>query len=171
MGLRLTRPERTELEGTLRKQRAEAREWRRARMIVLTADGESVSSIARQLGTSRSRVTEWLARFRDARLDGLADAARSGRPRVISSLERHQVVAAACQSPTAFGVARNTWTRESLAEAVVAAPRQSISTIGDEFSTRRGAASYTARARPGERRSDSAARPGPRSGGGARDLA
>jgi transposase len=39
---------------------------------------------------------------------------------VITPLEQHQVVAAACQPPKAFGVARNVWTRDSLAAAVVA---------------------------------------------------
>jgi transposase len=134
MGLKLTRRERTTLEDTLRRHRAEARDWRRARMVILAADGESISSIARQLGTSRSRVTEWLSRFKTTRLGGLEDAARSGRPRVITALERHQVVAAACQSPGAFGVARNTWTRESLAEAVIEAGHVrtiSPSTVGE----------------------------------------
>ena len=121
MDLRLTRRERTQLEGTLRKQRAEARDWRRARMVILAASGESISAIARQLGTSRSRVTEWLARFRTSRIAGLEDNARSGRPLVITPIERHQVVAAACQSPTAFGLSRNIWTRQSLADAVVEA--------------------------------------------------
>jgi transposase len=90
-------------------------------MVLLAASGESISSIACQLGTSRSRVTEWLTRFREERGDGLADQPRSGRPRVLSSLERHQVVAAACQSPQAYGLARTVWTHQSLAEAVVAA--------------------------------------------------
>jgi len=65
-------------------------------------------------------VTDWLKRFRRGRLAGLHDLPRSGRPLVFTALERHQVVAAACQSPKAFDVARNVWTRESLAEAVVA---------------------------------------------------
>jgi len=121
MGLRLTQKERARLEHTTRQQRAEARDWRRARMILQAADGESVSSIARQLGTSRSRVSEWLTRFRAERLEGLLDTARSGRPRVITALERHQVVAAACQSPEAFGLTRTIWTREALADAVVGA--------------------------------------------------
>jgi len=103
-------------------------------MVILAAEGESVSSIARKLGTSRSRVTDWLARFHATRLGGLGDAARSGRPRVITPLERHQVVAAACQSPKAFGLARNTWTRGSLAKAVVQAGHVraiSSSTVGE----------------------------------------
>lgn len=90
-------------------------------MVLLAAAGESIASIARQLGTSRSRVTEWLTRFAEERRTGLTDRSRSGRPREITPLERHQVVAAACQSPKAFGLMRNVWTRDALAEAVVEA--------------------------------------------------
>ena len=134
MELRLTRRERADLKRTLREQSGEARDWRRARMVLQAASGESVSAIARQLGTSRSRVSEWLTRFRRERLEGLWDNPRSGRPRVITPLERHQVVAAACQSPKAFGVSRHIWTRESLAEALVVAGRIkaiSPSTVGE----------------------------------------
>lgn len=95
--------------------------YRRARMVLLAADGESNASIARQLGTNRTRVLGWLRRFEGQRLDGLGDAERSGRPIRITPLERHQVVAAACQSPEKYGLSRNTWTRESLADAVVEA--------------------------------------------------
>jgi transposase len=102
----------------MREQSGQARDYRRARMVLLAAAGESVSGIARQLGTSRSRVTEWLRRFRRRRLPGLVDRPRSGRPRAITSLERHQVVAAACQSPRTLGVARDVWTRDSLATAL-----------------------------------------------------
>ena len=118
MGLRLRRREREKLIATLREQSGEARAYRRARMILLAADGANVSGIARRLGTSRWRVRHWLARFRRRRLRGLADRARSGRPRVITALERHQVVAAACQSPRALGVSREVWTHDSLAAAL-----------------------------------------------------
>lgn len=90
-------------------------------MILLAARGDSVATIAAHLGTSRSRVHEWLGRFPRRRLRGLVDRPRSGRPPLITSLERHQVVAAACQAPSAFGVERNTWTRAALAEALVKA--------------------------------------------------
>ena len=134
MDLRLNRRERATLEQTLREQCGEARAWRRARMVLLAVAGESIASIARQLGTSRSRVTEWLNRFREERGRGLTDLPRSGRPQEITPLERHQVVAAACQSPHAFGLTRNIWTRDALAAAVVEAGHvRSISstTVGE----------------------------------------
>lgn len=121
MSLRLTSRERRQLEGLLREESGEARQWRRARMVLLASSGVSITSIADQLGTSRARVNDWLARFREEGLRGLTDRARSGRPRVLTPLERHQVVAAACQSPRAFGVSRDVWTRQALADALMAA--------------------------------------------------
>ena len=87
-------------------------------MVLLAASGASISSIARQMGTNRSRVGDWLRRFEQEGLAGLVDAARSGRPARISALERHQVVAAACKSPSELGVERTVWSHEALAEAV-----------------------------------------------------
>lgn len=121
MDIKLSRRERATLDAIHREQRAEAREWRRARMIVMAAEGQSVAAIARSLGTSRSRVTEWISRFERERLDGLVDSARSGRPSVITPMERHQVVAAACQAPSAFGLVRDVWSHKSLAHAVMKA--------------------------------------------------
>ena len=111
--------ERRSLEQIVRLQRVEARRYRRARMVLLAASGKSISAIAQQLSTCRLRVSQWLKRFEQARLSGLGDRPRSGRPLEITSLERHQVIAIACRAPKDLGVARNTWTHESLREVLV----------------------------------------------------
>lgn len=121
MALRLRRKAREELEAIIRQQSGEARLYRRARIVLLAASGESKSAIARKLGTNRTRVGDWLRRFEEGGVEGLQDYERSGRPTVISALERHQVIAAACRSPGDFGVARAVWTHESLREALVSA--------------------------------------------------
>lgn len=105
----------------VRRQCGEARLHRRARMILLAAEGHSISAIARRVGTCRARVGHWLNRFREERLDGLDDLPRSGRPVEITPLERHQVIAAACQSPTEFGLQRVLWDQATLAQAVMSA--------------------------------------------------
>jgi transposase len=90
-------------------------------MIVLATSGESIASIARQMGTCRARVGEWVRRFRSEGIERLRDEPRSGRPGVITPLERHQVIAAACKTPADLGVDRRTWTYESLRDAVIEA--------------------------------------------------
>lgn len=119
MRIRLSKSERTQLEEICRHQRGEARLYRRARMVLLAAAGESVRTIARQVGTNRTRVMEWLGRFVERRMAGLGDLERSGRPVIITPLERHQVIAAATRSPQDFGMLRDVWSQESLAEALV----------------------------------------------------
>ena len=119
MALRLNRKDKKALLEILRQQNVEARLYRRARMILLAASGESIASIARQLGTSRDRVYHWIKSYQVAGIDGLEDHSRSGRPEIVTSLERHQVIAAACQPPREFGSERNLWSHESLAEALV----------------------------------------------------
>ena len=121
MSFRLSKREREALEAIVRHQRGESRLYRRARMILLANGGASKASIARQLGTNRTRVGEWLWRFEGERLSGLTDSERSGRPAKITALERHQVIAAACRAPSELGVDRAIWTHDSLREALVSA--------------------------------------------------
>jgi len=121
MEIRLSRCESSELRGVLRHQRVEARLYRRARIVLLAAAGESISGIARQVGTNRLRAGQWLRRFKRRRIEGLQDLVRSGRPLKITPLERHQVIAAACRCPKDFGVQRVVWTHESLRQAMISA--------------------------------------------------
>jgi transposase len=119
MDIRLTRKEKRDLEGIVRYDSGEARFHRRARMVLLADHGESVSAIAERVGSSRSRVRQWLHRFGNERFEGLEDAERSGRPSEITSLERHQVVATACRSPREFGFEREIWSHATLALALM----------------------------------------------------
>jgi hypothetical protein len=64
-------------------------------------------------------VSGYAASKRD-RFLGLQDRPRSGRPVEITSLEGHQIIAAACRAPKDFCLARNTWTHQSLRVTVVA---------------------------------------------------
>jgi transposase/transposase-like protein len=55
----------------------------RARVLLLAADGVSNTAIAEQVGLSRPKVIAWRQRYQRGGIAGLADAARSGRPRTI----------------------------------------------------------------------------------------
>jgi transposase len=102
-------------------------------MVQLAASGESISAIARALGTSRARVGDWLGRFEEEGVEGLKDQPRSGRPVQITALERHQVIAAATSDPSDFGLERAIWSHEALAGALERSGRVgsvSSSTVG-----------------------------------------
>jgi transposase len=57
---------------------------RRARIVLLAAEGVPVRQIGPRVGVSRTVVRDWLDRFRTLGLAGLQDRPRSGRPRTFS---------------------------------------------------------------------------------------
>jgi len=57
---------------------------RRARIVLLVAEGNSLSGTARQVDVMETVVRLWCTRFLKQRLDGLSDLPRSGRPRDFS---------------------------------------------------------------------------------------
>ncbi len=57
---------------------------RRARIVLLAADGTPLRHIGPRVGVSRTVVRDWLDRFRADGLAGLQDRPRPGRPRSFS---------------------------------------------------------------------------------------
>jgi putative transposase len=57
---------------------------RRARIVLLAADGTPIRHIGPLVGVSRTVVRDWLDRFRAHGLAGLHDLPRPGRPRRFS---------------------------------------------------------------------------------------
>jgi transposase len=86
--LELTAGERTELERRVRAQTTSHRDRRRAEVILLCAEGVAGSQVAKRVGLSKQSVSKWRQRFLNEGLDGLDDAARSGRPLVYGPTER-----------------------------------------------------------------------------------
>jgi len=82
--IKLTAAERAHLETLVRCQTAEQRAVRRARIVLLAADGLTNQRIAQVTGAARWTVSVWRKRFHDQRLGGLQDKPRPGRPPVFS---------------------------------------------------------------------------------------
>jgi len=78
--IRLTPQENRELRLVVRRQNAPYREVVRAQMILLLAGGESFCATSRKVGKARRIVYKWAKRFLIARIAGLKDKPRSGRP-------------------------------------------------------------------------------------------
>lgn len=76
----LTPQESRELRLVVRRQTAPHREVVRAQMILLLASGESYAATSRKVGKARRIVYKWAKRFLVARLAGLKDKPRPGRP-------------------------------------------------------------------------------------------
>lgn len=81
--IRLSLEEREQLDLQVRSPSTPQAVARRARIILLAAQGRSNAAISRAIGVSRSAVARWRSRFLDAGLRGLADGQRTGAPRQI----------------------------------------------------------------------------------------
>lgn len=69
--IKLTRKERAELEALASNGNTAQKIARRARIVLLTADGLSVNAIMRAAGASKTSVWNWPKRFLEAGIDGL----------------------------------------------------------------------------------------------------
>lgn len=105
---------RAELERRVRAGTCPQREVRRARIVLLAADGVSSRRISKEVGMHESHVAMWRQRFLADGLDGLLDADRPGRPVTYGHDDRVKMAALAClQRDPDDPVA--TWTYEELA--------------------------------------------------------
>jgi hypothetical protein len=80
----LSAEQREELEALQRRLSVAAGLVKRARAILLLADGVSVSATGRLVGMQRRHLSKWIDRFRREGVAGLRDGKRTGRPPVFS---------------------------------------------------------------------------------------
>jgi transposase len=73
--------DREKLESWLRSRSVKAGLVKRARIVLLAAEGETNQDIAVRVGASRTTVIEWRNRYLASGVAGLEDRDRSGRPR------------------------------------------------------------------------------------------
>ena len=80
----VTAEQREELEALQRRPSVAAGLAKRARAILLLAEGASVSATGRLVGMQRRHLYKWIDRFRSQGVAGLQDGKRTGRPPVFS---------------------------------------------------------------------------------------
>lgn len=104
----LSEIERHELEGIARSRSNPVSLVRRARIILMAADGALNIEIAKQVGLSGSVEDYWRKRFRAQRLMGLHGEARPGAPLLcvdeknqVQALERTQPILPLGRTPSA----------------------------------------------------------------------
>ncbi len=90
------------------------------RLAVLAVEsGESPEVVARVLGFHRSRIYDWLARYREGGLDALAVKPVLGRPPQLSKEQVGQLrQLLADRDPASFGLTKQLWTRAMVQEVV-----------------------------------------------------
>lgn len=98
---------------------APLREVQRSRILLKYAEGSDISSIAKQLNTTRSTVYKCIDKALSMGIEiALKDTYHRPREPVITEEAKNWVISLACKKPKDLGHAAEFWTRKSLAEHV-----------------------------------------------------
>lgn len=95
----LTTDQRTELETRQRSRRGRADAARRARVILLLADGDSYTSITAKTGCSSRTIALWKRRFEADGIAGLAARHRGSKPTVLTPALQARILAWTRRAP------------------------------------------------------------------------
>lgn len=90
--LRVSRSDRKELESWLRSRSVDRGLAERARIVLMTAEGVSVTRIGRELQVSRPTVYKWRERYEEEGVEGLQDRARPGRPTTLTDAKIKRIL-------------------------------------------------------------------------------
>jgi transposase len=93
--------------------------WRRAQMVLLSAQAMDVPLIARVTFTSEDRVRDVIHNFNADGFDALYPRYKGGRPPKFSVAERDQIKSIALGRPEDHGQPFSTWSLSKLAEYLV----------------------------------------------------
>src|SRR5215207_7306255 len=127
--LELAAEEREQLQRWARRATSAQALAMRSRIVLACAQGRSNTAVADDLGVSVQMVGKWRARFVQARLDGLADDPRPGRPSSITGEQVEDIVVATLESTPANATH---WSRAKMAERT-GLSRSSIGRIWKAF--------------------------------------
>src|SRR6266576_396946 len=111
----LSRKDRRVLEACCRSPVTLQRDLKRARIVLLAADGRSTRSIAKEVGVQPRIVSRWRHRYADDGLEGLQDKPRPGKQPIYTKATDKRILRLLDQPPP-DGFAR--WTGPLLAEAL-----------------------------------------------------
>lgn len=91
----------------------------RSRIIIDYSSGMSIAEIVRKYDTNRPLVERTVDKAIEfGPITALSDLPRSGRPSEITDDARAWVISVACETPTKFGFAAETWTYSALAKYI-----------------------------------------------------
>jgi transposase len=104
----------------LRRSTGSVVTWRRAQMVLLSAQGMSVPRIAEVTFTSPDRVRDVLHNFNADGFDALYPRYRGGRPLTFTLPQRRRIKQVALSRPQDHGLPFAAWSLSKLAEFLVA---------------------------------------------------
>jgi transposase len=110
----LTGEQRAALERFTRRRKSAQGLALRARMVLMSADGETNTAVAERVGVTPQTVGKWRRRFLERGLEGLLDEPRPGAPRMIGDDQVEAVIVKTLeQTPTDA----THWSTRSMAKA------------------------------------------------------
>ncbi|HRO09854.1 MAG TPA: helix-turn-helix domain-containing protein [Saprospiraceae bacterium] len=111
----LTEEEIIELQTAVRSTKVESRIKQRSHIILDWHEGKSYDETQALRRVSRRVVAKWRSRFMKQRMRGLVDAARSGKPVVITEAQKNKVIHLACSKPSK---GYSNWSQQRIGEEV-----------------------------------------------------
>jgi transposase len=126
----ITNDEGNRLLRTVRRSTGSVVTWRRAQMVLLSAQGMDVTAIAEVTFTSPDRVRDVIHNFNADGFDSLRPKYAGGRPPKFDTEEREQIKQIALARPTDHGLPFSTWSLSKLADYLVA--REVVDDISHE---------------------------------------
>jgi putative transposase len=124
----LSEKEREELEQLTKRHRSEQQQVKRARIILVAAQGHSNARIGRELALDVDTVRLWRDRWVGLQgidletlgvAERLQDALRPGTPPKFTAEQRCQMAALACEAPMKAGRPISQWTGREVADELV----------------------------------------------------
>src|SRR5664280_2114975 len=116
----ITNVEGNKLLSIIRRGSGSVVRWRRAQMVLWSAQGMDVQQIAKIAFTSEDRVREILHNFNDDGFDSLVPKYAGGRPPTFTLPERREIKKVALSRPLDHNLPFSTWSLSKLAEFLVA---------------------------------------------------
>ena len=115
--IKLSRADQNEIKQLLSDGRTQQRVVRRAQVLLAMKSKKTViDKLCQKVQMTRVGIWYLCRRYEKVGLRAIYDAARSGRPREISALERVAIEQLACSEPSGVGLEMTHWSTRSLAE-------------------------------------------------------
>ena len=122
--LRLDDEEQKELEKLLARHSTGQQIVKRAKIVLLAAQGKNHRQISRELGVSREMARLWRERWLEMKQkeipirERFKDAERPGAPTKFTTEQVLNLFALACEPPEKYGIPISHWTSRELAEVI-----------------------------------------------------
>ncbi len=107
-----------ELERTIQNMENDV-SIQRLMIILLSAQGQKVQEISREVDLHPINVRKWIHRYNQHGLDGLRSGKSPGRPPVFTEAQREAIVEIASADPTSLDLPFNQWSLQRLRKYLI----------------------------------------------------